>query len=34
MTAADWILVALLLCFAPFALVTGYREWRRWRGDA
>jgi hypothetical protein len=32
MTAADWTAVILLLLLAPFFAVTGWREWRRWRG--
>jgi len=31
-SAADWIAIALLLTLAPFFIVTGVREYRRWRG--
>jgi hypothetical protein len=30
--SANWIGIVLALLLAPFVLVTGWRELRRWRG--
>ena len=32
--SAESVLALILLCFAPFVAVTGWRCYRRWRGDS